>query len=165
MTGRAVQSHEDVDVRYPGIEVFVTAINGPVHVLLVEDNPLDARVAMRTIDQWQTPSMITHVDDGDAALAVLHAEQSAPPNMVLLDLNLPTSTGHDVLSDIRESEHLRHIPVVILTTSSTDADVRRSYELGANAFVTKPTDLEGWRETLGTLESFWFGTASLPPAP
>jgi CheY-like chemotaxis protein len=135
----------------------------PIHVLLVEDNPLDARVAMRTIDAWSTPSTVTHLDDTPVALAYLQEPMNLAPDLVLLDLNLPSGTGHDVLSQIRQSERHAHVPVVVFTTSQADDDVRRSYELGANAFVSKPLDLAGWEQAFGTVESFWFGTATLPP--
>lgn len=138
-------------------------LDGPFQVLLVEDNPIDARVALRAIDGWSIPSMVTHVEDGDLALAYLAAADSPTPNLVLLDLNLPTSSGHDVLTSIREAEHTAHLPVVILTTSNSEDDVRRSYELGANAFVSKPSGLDGWRQALANVESFWLGTATLPP--
>lgn len=136
---------------------------GPIHVLLVEDNPLDARVALRTIDAWSTPSTVTHVDDTHDALAFLSEPANLAPDLVLLDLNLPSGTGHDVLSEIRKSERHANVPVVVLTTSEADDDVRRSYALGANAFVSKPLDLAGWEQAFGNVESFWFGTVTLPP--
>ncbi len=136
---------------------------GPIHVLLVEDNPVDARVALRTIEAWETPSTVTHLDDADVALAYLIEPTSLAPDLVLLDLNLPSGTGHDVLAEIRQSERHARVPVVVLTTSEADEDVRRSYELGANAFISKPLDLAGWKQAFGDVESFWFGTATLPP--
>lgn len=146
-----------------GSEHYMTAPTGPIHVLLVEDNPLDARVALRTIDAWETPSTVTHLEDADVALAYLQEPTNLTPDLVLLDLNLPSGTGHDVLYEIRQSELHAHVPVVVLTTSEADDDVRRSYELGANAFVSKPLDLAGWTQAFSNVESFWFGTATLPP--
>ena len=136
---------------------------GPIHVLLIEDNPLDARVALRTIDAWETPSTVTHLDDTHAAVAYLQEPMNLAPDLVLLDLNLPSGTGHDVLAEIRQSERYASVPVVVLTTSEADDDVRRSYELGANAFVSEPLDLAGWTQAFSNVESFWFGTATLPP--
>lgn len=141
----------------------MTAPTGPIHVLLVEDNPVDARVALRTIEAWETPSTVTHLDDADVALAYLLEPMNLAPDLVLLDLNLPTGTGHDVLAEIRQNKRHAHVPVVVLTTSEADEDVRRSYELGANAFVSKPLNLAGWKQAFSDVESFWFGTATLPP--
>ena len=135
----------------------------PIHVLLVEDNPVDARVALRTIEAWETPSTVTHLDDMHVAMAYLQEPANLAPDLVLLDLNLPSGNGHDILYEIRQSERHAHVPVVVLTTSEADDDVRRSYELGANAFVSKPLDLAGWKQAFSDVESFWFGTATLPP--
>lgn len=133
-----------------------------IRVLLVEDNPLDARATIRAAQKLKIANQIDHVTDGEAALEYL-GTTSSKPDLVLLDLNLPGKDGHDVLAEMRASDELRRIPVVILTTSEDDADILSSYDLGANAFVTKPVTLEGWLEVASRIEGFWFTLVKLPP--
>ena len=133
-----------------------------MNVLMIEDNPLDARAAGRGLAAWQTAPDVVHHADGDAALAHLRDASAVRPDLVLLDLNLPGSDGHDVLRMLKNDPDLRSIPVIVMTTSEAGHDIDLSYELGANAFVTKPADLEGWREVLGQIERFWVGVAKLP---
>jgi two-component system, chemotaxis family, response regulator Rcp1 len=137
-----------------------------VHVLLVEDNPIDARVILRAARNSGIANDISHVADGTAALAYLHQqspfEDALAPDLVLLDLNLPGVDGRDVLAHMKNDEQLRCTPVVVLTTSDDDADILRSYELGANAFVTKPIDADGWAKVVSSIEGFWFQIVKLP---
>lgn len=133
-----------------------------IRILLVEDNPLDARATIKVAKKLKIANHIEHVTDGDTALERLRSESSRP-DLVLLDLNLPGKDGHDVLAEMKESPELRRIPVVVLTSSADDADVLDSYDLGANAFVTKPVGLEGWLEVVSTIEGFWLSVVRLPP--
>ena len=107
-----------------------------------------------------------HVKDGDEAMAFLHrlgAHGEAPrPELILLDLNLPGRSGHEVLEDIRADSGLRSIPIVILSTSGTERDVRKAYMLGASSYVAKPMDVEDFTAAIHSIEDFWFGTAQLP---
>lgn len=130
-----------------------------VRVLLVEDNVLDAKSVLSTAKRAKVAVDIHHVEDGQAALDYL-AEH--PVDLVLLDLNLPGLDGHDVLKAVRTDDRTRTIPVVILTTSEEESDVARSYDLGANAFVTKPVGLDGWATVVSQIEGFWLTLAKLP---
>jgi CheY-like chemotaxis protein len=138
---------------------------GQVSILLVDDNPLDARAAIRAARKLQLAASVSVVTDGQAALDHLRAGlvEREPVGLVLLDLDLPGKNGHDVLSEIRSDPQLRTTPVVILTTSSDDADVEGAYQLGANAYVTKPIGLEDWIRLVSTIREFWFSVAVLPP--
>jgi len=133
-----------------------------VHILLVEDNPIDVRATLRAADKLKISNTIDVVNDGDEAIAYLGSADKPRPDLVLLDLNLPGRDGHDVLAAIKGDEHLRRIPVCILTTSQTDADVLGAYDLGANAYVNKPITLEGWKAVVEQIEGFWFSVVRLP---
>ncbi len=117
----------------------------PIRVLLIEDNPLDARATIRAAERLKLANAIDVVTDGVAALEYLHRDPSegGRPDLILLDLNLPGRDGREVLEDIKNDPELRRIPVVILTTSADDADILGAYDLGANAYVTKPIGLDG----------------------
>ncbi len=135
--------------------------DGQARILLVEDNPLDVRATLRAAKRLQLGNRIDVVGDGDTALAYL--SEGEPPDLVLLDLNLPGKDGIDVLKEMQADDRLKRIPVVVLTTSDDDADVLRAYDHGANAFVTKPVGLEGWIEVAAKIEGFWLSLVRLPP--
>ncbi len=137
----------------------------PIRVLLVEDNVLDAKATLRAAERLKLANAIDHVTDGIAALEYLHRDRSAGPrpDLILLDLSLPGRDGREVLEDIKRDPELRRIPVVILTTSAEESDIVRAYELGANAYVTKPIGLEGWQEVVSRIEGFWFSLVKIPP--
>ncbi len=135
-------------------------------VLLVEDDPGDAglvRIAMR---RSRHATRLHHVKDGVEAMAFLrrgagHA-QAPRPDLVLLDLNLPGCSGHEVLEEIRADSLLRCIPVVILSTSGAERDIKKAYTLGASGYVSKPMDVDAFTRAIHSIEDFWFGTARLP---
>jgi CheY-like chemotaxis protein len=135
-------------------------------VLLVEDDPGDAglvRIAMR---RSRHSCRLHHVKDGGEAMAFLrhgsgHAD--APrPDLILLDLNLPGRNGHEILEEIRADTLLRSIPVVILSTSGAERDIKMAYSLGASSYVAKPMDVEAFTKAIHSIQDFWFGTAELP---
>jgi two-component system response regulator len=138
-------------------------------VLLVEDDPADARIVMEAFNRLTNISRtIVHVSDGEEAMAFLrrrgkyaHAEY---PALVLLDLNLPKKDGREVLAEMKQDSELLHIPVVVLTTSRAPEDVRQSYRLHANAYVQKPFDLREAQAVVDQLARFWLKTAILPVA-
>ncbi len=139
-----------------------------ITILLVEDNPADVRLIAEVLAQGPAVVELSVVASGDEAMAFLRQEGdyqgTSRPAAVLLDLNLPGTDGRDVLAELKGDPALRSIPVVVLTTSRADADVARCYELHANAYVTKPVDLDEFVDTIRSLERFWLETATLPPA-
>ncbi len=135
----------------------------PVRLLLVEDNPIEARATLKGLENLTTRYEVEVVEDGDAAINYL-TSVGRHPDLVLLDLNLPGRDGLDVLERVKSDPALRRIPIVVLTTSSNDLDVSRSYDRGANAYVNKPSDLDAWRDAMETIEAFWLTLARLPPS-
>ncbi len=144
-------------------------MNPSICVLLVEDDPADVELTREALQEHQGSWTldVQVVGDGEEALAYLH--QTAPfesarrPDIIFLDLNMPKKDGREVIQELKADEHLRTIPVVVITTSDDKKDIRQMYELGANCYLTKPEDLAGFSDLYRVLESFWFKTAKLPP--
>ena len=138
----------------------------PIVILLVEDNPGDARLTREGLSNSKVRNQLHVARDGDEALAFLRQEGAfadAPtPDLVLLDLNLPRRDGREVLQEIKQDEALKHIPVVILTSSQAEEDILRTYRLHANCFITKPVDLEQLTKVVQGIEQFWFTLVKLP---
>jgi CheY-like chemotaxis protein len=138
----------------------------PIDILLVEDNPGDARLTREALAQSKVRNQIHHVKDGEQCVAFLRREppyEEAPrPDLILLDLNLPRLDGREVLEDIKNDPDLVHIPVVILTSSQAEEDILRSYRLHANCFITKPVDLDQLSRVVHGIEQFWFTLVRLP---
>lgn len=139
----------------------------PIDILLVEDNPADARLTSEAFHEAKVRNNIHVVSDGVEALAYLRREgahkDAVRPDLILLDLNLPKRDGREVLADIKEDPDLRRIPVVILTTSEAEQDILKSYDLHANAFVTKPVGLDQFIDAIHAIEGFWLTVVRLPP--
>jgi len=138
----------------------------PVEILLVEDNPGDVRLTKEALHEGKVYSNLHWAKDGVEALEFLRrggAYREAPrPDIVLLDLNLPKKDGREVLASIKGDPQLKRIPVVILTTSSAEEDVYRSYNLNANCYVTKPVDLDKFLQVIKSIDSFWLTVVTLP---
>ena len=138
-------------------------------ILLVEDNPSDVRLTREALLEGKAVERLVVVSDGEQAIKFLRKRNShreAPtPVLILLDLNLPRMDGREVLAEIKGDAELRRIPVVVLTTSTDDGDVARSYELHANSYVTKPIELEKFIEAILSIRDFWLTTATLPCRP
>ena len=141
--------------------------NGPIDILLVEDNPGDERLTREALKEGKVYSNLHWVKDGVEATDFLHRRgkyaTSPRPDIILLDLNLPKKDGREVLSEIKQDPDLRAIPVVILTTSQAEEDVLRSYDLHANCYVTKPVDLEKFIVVVQSIDRFWLNVVTLPP--
>lgn len=139
-----------------------------IEILLVEDNEGDARLAKEALRDSKIRNTIHHVSDGEAAIAFLRHEgafrELPRPDLVLLDLNLPRKDGREVLAEVKADEDLKRIPVVILTVSSAEEDVLRSYNLHANCYITKPLDLAQFMKVVHSIEDFWLTIVKLPPA-
>lgn len=139
----------------------------PIEILLVEDNLGDADLAREALEGSKFHNKLHVVDDGEKAMAFLRREgpyAGAPrPGLILLDLNLPRKDGRQVLAEIKADDDLRRIPVVILTTSSAEKDVIKSYDLHANCFITKPINLNQFLSVVKSIEDFWLSIVVLPP--
>jgi CheY-like chemotaxis protein len=142
---------------------------GVVDIMLVEDNPADARLTEEAMRDCGLPTKLHHVWDGEQAMEFLRHSagyQDAPrPDIILLDLNMPKMDGRAVLQQLKGDKALMTIPVVVLTTSEAEEDILRSYELHANCYVQKPVDLDKFMSIVGLIENFWLSAVRLPPAP
>lgn len=139
----------------------------PIEILLVEDNPGDARLAREVLKDSKIRNAIHRVRDGVEALEFLRRDGAfslaSRPDLILLDLNLPRKDGREVLAEIKLDADLRRIPVVILTISRSEDDILKSYDLHANCYITKPIDLAQFIEVVKSIEDFWLTIAKLPP--
>lgn len=137
-----------------------------IDILMVEDNPGDARLTREALKESKVCNNLHHVRDGVEAMEFLRKEggfASAPtPDIILLDLNLPRKDGRQVLAELKAIPHLKHIPVVVLTTSEAEQDIVKSYELHANCYITKPVDLDKFVEIIHGIENFWLSIVKLP---
>ena len=142
------------------------ALGRPVEILLVEDSPGDIRLTQEALRDAKVKNNLHVARDGVEAMAYLRqeGEQGAEPrpDLVLLDLNLPKKTGHEVLEEIKSDDDLKSIPVVILTVSEADEDIVKSYNLHANSFISKPVDLEQFIKVVNSIDDFWFTIVKLP---
>lgn len=140
----------------------------PVEILLVEDSLGDVRLTREAFKEGKLANNLHVVKDGEAAVAFLRRQgeytNAVRPDLILLDLNLPRKDGREVLADIKADEHLKRIPIVILTTSRAEQDVLRAYDLHANCYVTKPVDLEQFLLVVKMIEEFWLQIVKLPPS-
>ena len=140
--------------------------SSPTTVLLAEDNPGDIRLTLEALKNTQLGDTLHVVRDGVEALTFLRQEGqyvTAPiPNLILLDLNMPKIDGYEVLTKIKSDKKLKHIPVVILTTSRAEQDIVRSYDLHANCYVIKPVDLDRFIEVIKAITEFWLTVVELP---
>jgi two-component system, chemotaxis family, response regulator Rcp1 len=140
---------------------------GVIQILLVEDSPSDVELTIEAMREAKVANELHVVVDGVDAMDFLRRKgqhtKSPRPDLVLLDLNLPRMDGKEVLAAIQADPKLRPIPVAVLTTSKFESDVLRSYELGANCFITKPVGLPEFLEVIQAIEEFWLTIVRLPP--
>ena len=138
----------------------------PIEILLVEDSPGDVRLTQEAFQDAKVHIKLHVASDGTEAMAFLHRKgeyANVPrPYLILLDLNLPKKDGREVLEEIKESPTLKSIPVVVLTTSASEADILRSYRLHANCYITKPVGLDGFLEVVKSIDDFWLTVVKLP---
>lgn len=139
---------------------------GTIEILLVEDNPGDARLTLEAFKEGKVINNVSIARDGVEALSFLRREEpytNAPqPDLILLDLNLPRKDGREVLAEIKADERLRQIPVVVLTTSTAEEDIARAYSSHANCYISKPVDLKQFLRVVNSIESFWLNFVKLP---
>jgi len=146
-------------------------INGkfgkPADILLIEDNPGDVRLAQETLKESKVSNQLHVVEDGVEALAYLRKKgkyrEAVRPDLILLDLNLPKKDGKEVLAEIKEDPDLKRIPVVVLTISSDEADILKTYNLHANCYITKPVNINQFHKVVKAIDNFWFAIVKLPP--
>ncbi|MFN3650122.1 MAG: response regulator [Armatimonadota bacterium] len=145
----------------------MSPIGDPIEILLVEDNPGDVRLTREALRDAKVRNALHVAQDGVEALRFLRREgehATAPrPDVILLDLNLPKKNGREVLQEIKADPSLKTIPVVVLTTSSAEQDIARTYELHANCYITKPVDLDQFIEVIRSIQDFWLTVVKLPP--
>ena len=138
----------------------------PIQVLLVEDNPGDARLAREALADSKLRLEVIEAHDGEAAIEVLRQAHgtngSRLPDLVLLDLNLPRKDGREVLAEIKNSPEWKHIPVVVLTSSKAEEDILATYQLHANSYISKPIDLTQMQRVVKEIKDFWFTIVRLP---
>jgi chemotaxis family two-component system response regulator Rcp1 len=139
----------------------------PIEILLVEDNPGDVDLTREGLKEGKVHNNLSVVEDGEEAMAFLLREgkyDNAPrPELILLDLNLPKKNGREVLAEIKGDDRLKCIPVVILTSSKSEEDILKTYNLNANCYITKPVDLDQFIKVVKSIEEFWFTIVTLPP--
>ncbi len=138
----------------------------PINILLVEDNPGDVRLIMEAFKNAEVYNNIQVQMDGESAVQFLLRQgeyKDAPhPDLILLDLNLPKKDGREVLDIIKKDENLKHIPVVILTTSTAEEDIIDTYNKHANSYITKPVDLDQFFQVVESIQDFWLSIVKLP---
>lgn len=136
-----------------------------VLVFLVDDSIADATLIKMVAKQSKLSNEIRHFEDGQSALDHMNDPGKELPDLMLLDLNMPGMSGHDVLERIRSTDRLRRLPVVVLTSSEDESDVARSYDEHVNAYVVKPIGVKGFQQIVESIEQFWFTIVKLPPRP
>lgn len=138
----------------------------PFRILLVEDNPNDIEITRRALERGQVRNELTIARDGQEALDILFERaqgDGALPGLILLDLNLPKVDGREVLSQIKSHPQLKRIPVIVLTTSTREEDIVRTYDLGVNTFISKPVRFEDFIKVVSAIQEYWIVIATLPP--
>lgn len=136
-------------------------------ILLVEDNPADVLMTRSAFEDFKFANTLHVVEDGVEALAFLRRQGnfagSPRPDLIMLDLNLPRKSGREVLAEIKSDPALRHIPVVVLTTSKSEQDVLQAYDLHANSYIVKPVGFVNFVEAIKSVKNYWFSLVTLPP--
>lgn len=149
------------------IRLMGNTVLDSIDILVVEDNPGDARLIREILNENKLYSSLYIVNDGVEAMSFLHNEGKfsiAPkPDLIILDLNLPRKDGREVLAEIRADDELKHIPIVIMTISQAEEDILKTYKLHANCYITKPIDLNEFIKVIKSIEDFWFSVVKLPP--
>src|SRR5437667_813607 len=142
----------------------------PVQILMADDDPDDRLLTEKALKEYRLINGIRFVADGEELLDYLrhrgkYADPAAAPvpGLILLDLNMPRKDGREALKEIKSDPNLRHIPVVVLTTSKAEEDIYRTYDLGVNSFITKPVTFEGLAKVMRSLTNYWFEIVQLPP--
>ena len=138
----------------------------PIHILLIEDNEGDILLTREALEEKKIANHVSVVKNGKDGIDFMFKrgkyKEAETPDLVLLDINLPLKSGHEVLKQIKENEATKQVPVIILTTSSSEADISESYSNYANCYITKPVDVNDFLEAISMIEDFWFSIVMLP---
>lgn len=138
-----------------------------IHILLVEDNEGDILLTTEALNEKKIVNKISVVRDGKEAVDYVFKQgkftDATTPDLILLDINLPKKSGHEVLKEIKENDKTKHIPVIMLTTSSSERDIGLSYQYHANCYITKPVEVDDFLDAVSTIEDFWLSIVTLPP--
>lgn len=138
----------------------------PIHILLVEDNEGDILLTKEAFEEATLPSKLSVVRDGKEATDFLSGqgkfENTELPDLLLLDVNLPKKNGHEVLQFLKDDDKLKHIPVIMFTTSSSESDINLSYQNHANSYITKPVDVNEFLSVIKKIEHYWLSIVNLP---
>jgi len=136
-----------------------------IHILLVEDNEGDILLTVEALEECNITQKITVIRDGKAAIDFFRSLENADdrPDLVLLDINLPKQSGHEVLQYIKKNEKHSQVPVIMLTTSSSERDILSAYKHYANCYITKPMDVSEFMSAVAKIQDFWINTVSIPP--
>lgn len=142
-----------------------------ITILMADDDPEDRMLTSEGLEESKLANDLRFVEDGEELLDYLYQrgkfsdpDQAPRPGLILLDLNMPRKDGREALEEIKSDPYLRSIPVVVLTVSKAEEDIIRSYDIGANSYITKPVTFEGLVETIKALGLYWFEVVELPPA-
>lgn len=137
-----------------------------IEILLVEDNPADVRLTREALRESRVIHQLNAVKDGVEAMEYLRRQGNfagaTRPDLILLDLNLPRMSGLEVLRHVKEDHSLKHIPVIVLTTSKAEQDLLHAYDLHTNCYITKPVDLDQFFQVIRSIEEFWLSVVRLP---
>jgi two-component system, chemotaxis family, response regulator Rcp1 len=152
-----------------GSKSFNPYLGRPVTILLVEDSPSDVAMTIEALNEGRIVNQVHVAEDGEMAMAFLRQEREYAdmprPDLIILDLNLPRKDGREVLEELKNDSRLKSIPVIVLTTSSAETDILRSYMLHANSYVTKPVGFESFLAAMREIEGFWLSLVRLPASP
>lgn len=144
----------------------VEMVGKDIQILMVEDSPSDAELAIQAFKESRLLNVLNIVDNGQSAIDYLGGTgeygDRVLPDLILLDLNLPVKNGHEVLAEIKKDDTLKRIPVIVLTTSDNDKDVLESYKLHASAYITKPVDFDKFIGVIKDIQNFYFVVAKIP---
>lgn len=164
--GKTIDSVLQKRIRAASSSISIVGEERLPRILMVEDNPGDAFLLKQALTEAGLRYVMTVASNGDEALDILHGHgrhQGLPrPDMILLDLNLPGKSGHEVLREIKESPALRSLPVIVFSSSEAEADMTLAYDLHANCYIHKPTGLTETLQIAGQIANFWFSAVSLP---
>lgn len=139
----------------------------PINILIVEDNRADIRLVQEVLKEGKLFINLHIAENGEEATIYLRKEGKYKdvdlPDLILLDLNMPKKSGHELLSEIKEDDNLKHIPVIVMTISKAEEDILKSYNLHANAYIVKPVELDQFIDAVKSIENFWLTIVKLPP--